>query len=177
MRAVALSAVTAITLSRVAMAALCVAAMHRLDWTEAWWLFLGTSLTDVIDGWLARRLKVATRFGKYLDTSTDAITCWMLVWGWFLVLHSQENSSLAHVPVALAVIVWLVGLVSLVAYSLFGRKGYRISYWQRHGSFWYGMVPLGFVGFWLLSRAGDGAWYSLPLAVFGLCHPMRRHLK
>lgn len=155
MRTAALVAVNAITLSRMAMAALCVAAMHRLEWTEAWWLFLGTSLTDVIDGWLARRLKVATKFGRYLDSGTDVITCWILVWGWFLVIHDRIYLMLEHVPLAPIVLLWLAGLVSLVVYSLIGRKGYRQSYWQRHGSFWYGMVPLGFVGIWLLIRAGE----------------------
>lgn len=176
MRAIALAAVTAITLSRVAMAALCVAAMHRLDWTAAWWLFLGTSLTDALDGWLARRLGVATKFGRYLDTGTDVVTCWTLVWGWFLVRHAQDSFVLAHFPIGLAVSLWLAGLLAHLAYPLY-YTGYASNYWQRHGSFWYGMIPLGFVGFWLLHQAGDGAWYSLPLAVFGLGHPMRRHLK
>lgn len=176
MRSLALVLVTAITLSRLAMAALSVGAMRRLDWTAAWWLFLATCLTDIVDGWLARRLRVATRFGRYLDSSTDVITCWTLVWGLFVVLHSQANSSLAHIPIVLAVNLWLFGLLSLVAYSLFGKKGYKSNYWQRHGSFWYGMVPLGLVGFWLLYQAGGNAWYSLPLAIYGLYHPMRRHL-
>ena len=39
----------------------------------AWWLFLLGSISDAIDGWLARRYDEGTTFGARLDPLTDKI--------------------------------------------------------------------------------------------------------
>lgn len=41
-----------------------------------WWIFFWISWTDAADGWLARRLGVASRLGAYLDPLGDKV--WVL---------------------------------------------------------------------------------------------------
>ena len=36
-------------------------------------VFAATTSTDLLDGFLARKLKVATRFGTYFDSTTDFV--------------------------------------------------------------------------------------------------------
>ncbi len=53
---------------------------HPYTWTLFFWI----SWTDALDGWLARRLKVESRLGAYLDPLGDKV--WVLVatlaWWW-----------------------------------------------------------------------------------------------
>jgi CDP-diacylglycerol--glycerol-3-phosphate 3-phosphatidyltransferase len=45
----------------------------RLDHAVALAIFLAAVLTDLLDGWLARRLRCVTDFGKFLDPLADKV--------------------------------------------------------------------------------------------------------
>tara|TARA_Y100000590_G_scaffold98506_1_gene112136 strand:+ start:1304 stop:1849 length:546 start_codon:yes stop_codon:yes gene_type:complete len=45
----------------------------------AFWIFVFASITDTFDGFLARKLKIVTEFGKILDPITDKILVFSLL--------------------------------------------------------------------------------------------------
>lgn len=66
----------ALSLSRVFLAPL-IGWMILTAHPWAWTLFFWVSWTDALDGWLARKLKVESRLGAYLDPLGDKV--WVLV--------------------------------------------------------------------------------------------------
>ncbi len=73
-----------LTASRLILAALLAVALwqYRPGWALLWW---GTAvLTDVLDGWLARRLGVCSTRGALFDAVTDFVLLWsaFAVWVW-----------------------------------------------------------------------------------------------
>ena len=59
----------AISMSRVLLAALFIGA----GWEERLWLIAIASLSDFLDGWLARRRHITSRWGALIDPLTDRI--------------------------------------------------------------------------------------------------------
>jgi CDP-diacylglycerol--glycerol-3-phosphate 3-phosphatidyltransferase len=54
-------------------------------WSPAvpFWLFVAAILTDLLDGWLARRLGATTALGASLDPLADKVltdACWLALW-------------------------------------------------------------------------------------------------
>lgn len=48
------------------------------------WLFVGAMLTDLVDGWLARKLGAISIVGQWLDPASDKVlgdACWLALWG------------------------------------------------------------------------------------------------
>ena len=83
---------TLITLARVAMLPLIVWAFLAQAYKMVLLLFIVASLTDYVDGWVARRYNQQTRFGAMLDQVSDkllvvtmliliASTTWLGPWG------------------------------------------------------------------------------------------------
>ena len=69
---------------------------HRM--VLAFWVFLGASLSDAMDGYLARKLNIRSTLGIYLDPLADKA----LLMAVFLVLgHLNEASSLLVAAVVL----------------------------------------------------------------------------
>ncbi len=58
--------------------------MHQGDYRTAFYLFLFTSVTDALDGFLARRFGWVSRFGSIADPLADKAmvlsVLWMLAW-------------------------------------------------------------------------------------------------
>ncbi len=63
----------ALTLARLAALPLAIACLRRGRPGAAAAVFLAAMLTDVADGWLARRLRAQTALGLYLDPAVDKI--------------------------------------------------------------------------------------------------------
>jgi len=65
-----------LTLSRIVAAPLVVAFLFGPtpgEHAAALFIFLGAVITDLLDGWLARRLRRVTDFGKFLDPLADKV--------------------------------------------------------------------------------------------------------
>lgn len=91
---------TVLTISRIVLAPLVVAAMVAQRWGTAFVLFVVAALTDALDGWLARVLHQKTMLGACLDPIADK------------VLLLSVYSALAFVQSPLfSIPVWFVVLV------------------------------------------------------------------
>jgi cardiolipin synthase len=86
------------------------------QWAVATWIFVIASLTDGLDGYLARRLNQTTAIGAALDTVTDKALCLSVL----VVLTSFE---LVPVWVALAIVI-RDGVIVVGALAYRGMAGH-----------------------------------------------------
>lgn len=89
-----------ITLSRIPMMFVIVALMYCTWWgaaTLAFWFFIASAIGDWLDGYLARRRKQVSNFGKYMDALTDKV----FVLGIMVTFVELYNSKLFLVMVLL----------------------------------------------------------------------------
>ena len=111
-----------LTLSRICLAPLLVAAILDNHYALGFGLFVVAGFTDLLDGWLARILKQYTMLGQYLDPVTDKLLLSTL----FLVLTYKE---LIPARVTAMVIGRDVGilLVAAILYAATSRREFRPS--------------------------------------------------
>jgi cardiolipin synthase len=95
-RAIFLSLPNLVTLVRLLCVPVGVYMMLSGSWTEAFWVFLAASMSDAVDGALARWLRADTMLGRYLDPLADK----MLLVSVYITLGQA-----GHLPL------WLVVLV------------------------------------------------------------------
>jgi CDP-diacylglycerol--glycerol-3-phosphate 3-phosphatidyltransferase len=79
--------------------------------------FAGAALTDQLDGWLARRWHVESRFGKVADPFADRLmigTAVVLMW------------STGRLPAVAAIVVLARDLVLVVGYKLLAPRGFEL---------------------------------------------------
>ncbi len=62
-----------ITIARLALTPWIVASILRGFWREAFWLAIAAGVTDVLDGFAARLLRMPSRVGAYLDPIADKL--------------------------------------------------------------------------------------------------------
>ncbi len=74
-------------------------------------LFLAASLTDIIDGFLARRFGMGSPIGAVLDPVADKLFCISMLW----VLAMPTTPSTIHVPVPLLVLVLVRDVLMILA--------------------------------------------------------------
>ncbi len=67
-------------------------------YAAAFWIFVGASLSDALDGYLARRFQMETTLGKYLDPLADKA----LVMSAYIILGIQNALPLALVIIVIA---------------------------------------------------------------------------
>ena len=63
----------------------------------AFWIFLFASFTDVFDGFIARKLKIVTEFGKILDPISDKILV-------FALLITLSYKNFIELPIVIIII-------------------------------------------------------------------------
>ena len=63
----------------------------------AFWIFLFASFTDIFDGFIARKLKIVTEFGKILDPVSDKILI-------FSILIALSYKSLIELPIVVIIV-------------------------------------------------------------------------
>lgn len=94
-----------------------IAASMRGMYLLALVLFLSAALTDILDGWIARRLNQRSRFGAILDPAADKT---MLISGYFFYTLSSQLSE--RLPGWLTFVVFIRDFVIVVfAYLLYTR--------------------------------------------------------
>lgn len=89
-----------LTLSRIPMMFIIVGLMYvdRIGAASAaFWLFIGSAVSDWLDGYLARRMGIVSDFGKLMDALTDKI----LVIGIMVALVEKQTLPLAFVLLTL----------------------------------------------------------------------------
>ena len=97
--------------------------MAPLLWILAllqWRMMLGVGvalagLTDVLDGWLARRLKRTTRVGSQLDSAADLVMIASITF-WLVMLRPDFFQRYGHVLVVWAVLGVLTLIVSWIRF-------------------------------------------------------------
>jgi cardiolipin synthase (CMP-forming) len=111
-----------LTLMRICLAPILVAAIWEGHFALGFYLFLGSGLTDVLDGTLARVLKQQSVLGQYLDPVADKLLLSTL----FLVL-----THMGLIPARVTVLVFGrdVGIlvVAAILYAAVGRREFNPS--------------------------------------------------
>jgi len=97
----------------------------------AFWLFLAVSLSDILDGWLARRGNVVTAFGRIADPFVDKV----LVLGVMIFLAVLPWSR-AMFPA------WIVVVILAREFLVTGIRGYVESVGGEFPADWFGKVKM-----------------------------------
>jgi CDP-diacylglycerol--glycerol-3-phosphate 3-phosphatidyltransferase len=121
----------------------------------AFWLFLVVALSDVLDGWLARRGNHVTAFGRIADPFVDKV----LVLGTMVFLAVLPWSS-RWFPA------WVVVVILAREFLVTGIRGYVESLGREFPADWFGKVKM-LVQCW-------AAGIVLGLAAFELSEPAER---
>lgn len=99
----------------------------------AFWLFLTTSLSDILDGWLARRGNQITAFGRIADPFVDKV----LVLGTMIFLVVLPWSR-AMIPA------WVVVVILAREFLVTGIRGYVESVGGEFPADWFGKLKMSF---------------------------------
>lgn len=157
---------TWLTLGRIALIPVLVAVYYlggRWSNPLATAVFVLASLTDWLDGWIARRYRLSSRFGAFLDPVADKLmvttalvvtvqhhhTVWMALWASVMIGREIAVSALRewmaeigqHAKVSVAMIGKVKTAVQMVA---LGFLLYRDPLWG---------IPVFLIGEWLLAAA------------------------
>lgn len=118
------------------------------------WLLVPALLSDMVDGWLARKLQCESQLGSFLDSAADTLLIVVIIVSiWFL--HPTVYQQ--HWPViATTVVVW--SIAHLLALLRYGRLASFHTRLLQTGIFLFGLFALvlftyGFVP-WMLYLAG-----------------------
>ena len=97
----------------------------------AFWLFLAVALSDILDGWLARRGKHITAFGRIADPFVDKV----LVLGSMIFLAVLPWSR-GYFPA------WVVVVILAREFLVTGVRGYVESLGHEFPADWFGKVKM-----------------------------------
>jgi cardiolipin synthase len=156
-----------LTAARLALTPYLFLLMFRRQYSTVIPLFILISVTDIADGYLARRLHASSRLGSYLDPIADKI----LLSGTFLVLalSGAIESWLAAVVLGRD---FLILATAGVLYLTTGRRNFPPSRWGKASTF----VQILFVSFQIGLLAGISVapavsalkWLTLGLTIASL---------
>jgi CDP-diacylglycerol--glycerol-3-phosphate 3-phosphatidyltransferase len=96
-----------LTISRVPLMFIIVALMFiDLPWaaTTAFWLFIVAALTDWLDGELARRWKIVSVFGRFMDAVIDKV----MVIGLMIALVTNPDNFMGHDIIAMMLLLCIL---------------------------------------------------------------------
>ena len=118
-----------LTLSRLPLSALLFVCISLEAWFAALLIFIIASITDVLDGWYARKYQQFTAFGRVFDPLIDKI----MVGGAFIYL----------IPVpAAGLLPWMVTVVIGRELLITGVRGYVESLGKKFGADWFGKLKM-----------------------------------
>ena len=147
--------VSSITLVRVPAALASGYFLLQQEWLPAWALFMVSVSTDVIDGQLARRWNVVTKFGVAADLYSDIAIYWVFVPSayWYSQRYSLWWQS--RLPLTTLLTVLVLGAILFAHWWLLFKSGRRFVAWYiAKGNFWFGVIPVAAVGLWMASHCG-----------------------
>ncbi len=101
-----------LTALRLASAPMLAALLMRGDYRAALAIFVFAGLSDVADGWLAKRFNLMTRVGRYLDPAADKV----LMLASFLALTAMHVTPLWLTALVIARDVVIVGAILLARF-------------------------------------------------------------
>lgn len=133
--------------------------MLHQDWNQAWGAFIVSVATDVVDGRLARRWKVTTHWGAWLDLVSDIAMFYLYVPTAYMYSQWyspwwQSNAGPWRVLIILCLLAALS--MTLVFTTSMGKTALR--WYRQKGNFWCGVIPVGAIGGWM-------AWQVNPWAL------------
>ena len=97
----------------------------------AFWLFIATALSDILDGWLARRGNQITAFGRIADPFVDKV----LVLGSMIFLAVMPWSQ-PWFPA------WIVVVILAREFLVTGIRGYAESQGRQFPADWFGKIKM-----------------------------------
>ena len=97
----------------------------------AFWLFIATALSDVLDGWLARRGNQITTFGRIADPFVDKV----LIVGAMIFLATLPWSR-QYFPA------WIVVVIVAREFLVTGIRGWAESQGHKFPADWFGKVKM-----------------------------------
>jgi cardiolipin synthase (CMP-forming) len=107
-----------LTFLRLCLVPVFVVASMRGMYTTAFVIFLSAAATDILDGYIARRFNMRSRFGALLDPAVDKT---MMVTG-FVFYTFAPSLPLVRIPVWLTFVVFIRDLlIAIFAYLLYTR--------------------------------------------------------
>lgn len=83
------------------------------------WVYALTGLTDVLDGWVARKTKTASDFGARLDSMADLLFYAVMLFRVFPFLWNTLPSDIWYAAAAIFIVRISAYLVAAVKYRLF----------------------------------------------------------
>jgi cardiolipin synthase len=108
----------ALTLLRLLLIPFFIAASFRGLYLAAFVLFVGAALTDILDGYIARRFDMRSRIGAILDPAADKM---MMICG-YLFYTFADQLPLVRIPGWLTFVVFIRDfLIATFAYLLYTR--------------------------------------------------------
>jgi CDP-diacylglycerol---glycerol-3-phosphate 3-phosphatidyltransferase len=128
----------ALTVSRVPLTILLCAFIEFRIWPAALATFVVAAVTDMIDGWWARRFGQLSTFGRVFDPLTDKI----LIGGAFIFLIPVEESQMRS---------WMAAVVIGRELLITGVRGYVESLGKKFGADWFGKLKTILQCVWLLA--------------------------
>ena len=148
-----------ITLGRLCLVPLSIVLIASQEWTLAFVVFVCAGLSDALDGWLAKRFKLETELGAYLDPLADKA----------LLVSIYVTLALGHqLPVALAVLVVSRDVMIISAVLISFALGKPVKIKPLFISKLNTTAQIAFAGLILATKAFDlalGTGFNLSLAV------------
>jgi CDP-diacylglycerol---glycerol-3-phosphate 3-phosphatidyltransferase len=128
----------ALTISRVPLTVLICTFIAYEVWPAALATFVVAAITDMIDGWWARRFNRTSTFGRVFDPLTDKI----LIGGAFIFLISFPDSGMQP---------WMAAVVIGRELLITGVRGYVESLGKKFGADWFGKLKTILQCAWLMA--------------------------
>jgi CDP-diacylglycerol--glycerol-3-phosphate 3-phosphatidyltransferase len=119
----------------------------------AFWLFIATALSDVLDGWLARRGNQITTFGRIADPFVDKV----LIVGAMIFLATLPWSR-RYFPA------WVVVVIVAREFLVTGIRGWAESQGHKFPADWFGKVKMFLQCFAVAIVIGIAAFKFAPAA-------------
>ena len=137
-----------ITIGRFVLAIVFIVLLARFEWSgmpgDAWmldvafWLFVVAALTDILDGYLARKYNQVTSFGRILDPFVDKI----LVGGAFVLFLGSGFIDRATGQNVTGLSAWMVVVIISRELLVSGLRGFSEAGGKPYAANWWGKIKM-----------------------------------